>query len=333
MVVITFVVVETILFAFYPVDFMRPSNEAPDNTWLDMIHRPSTTPGLVYELAPGKEKPFYGVNISTNSFGMRGQEPIIPDDESVCNLVAIGDSFTFGLRVAINNTYAKVLEHLLTNDSPEKTTQVLNLGVAGYSTKDEVSVIKQKAMEWNPDLIILGYVLNDPETDPIQPLHSHYHEPKWWQYTNITRLLALSIKRFEIKHYGNGDYLRYLHAPDGDKWQSVLQAFTGIQGISEKHDVPVLLVVFPMLASGIWSNYPFRDLHSQVTDAGSKSGFYTVDLYDTFSTYPPKELMVAANDPHPNALAHALAANAIFQAIKRFSLPICENQETSKSLR
>ena len=59
--------------------------------------------------------------------------------------------------------------------------EVLNFGVVGYSTRDEAIALKQKTIPFHPQGVIIGYVLNDPETDPRPSLH------KWTTFAAIPR--------------------------------------------------------------------------------------------------------------------------------------------------
>ena len=43
--------------------------------------------------------------VTTNSFGMRDTEPAPPDAASIRNILALGDSFTFGFGVEAHETY------------------------------------------------------------------------------------------------------------------------------------------------------------------------------------------------------------------------------------
>ena len=160
--------------------------------------------------------------------------------------------------------------------------------MVGYNTRDEALVLEHKGRPWNPSLIMVGYVLNDPETDPIQAASSLLHGTALVAASEpVLRLLAASWNKWEIQTLGDGDYTRYLHARSADKWASVLEAFSDIRRVANEFDAPVILVVFPLIKTHGWSDYPYRDLHSQVVDAGESMGFHTLDLYDVFSRYEP----------------------------------------------
>jgi hypothetical protein len=65
------------------------------------------------------------------------------------------------------------------------TFEVLNMGVGGYSTADEALILEYKAMPLRPRLVLVQYFLNDPDTDPAQPLPAFFHETRWWQHSHL----------------------------------------------------------------------------------------------------------------------------------------------------
>lgn len=323
-VIITLISTELFLSTFHPIDYMKPPGPIPNDTWHELLHRRSHIPGLSYELVPNKEKYSHGTMIRTNSYGMRDQEPFPLSDTSVCNIIVVGDSFTFGFGVSEQDTYPNILEELLGNDTTGGNIQVLNLGVGGYSIRDETIVIKYKGLKWKPKLIVIGYVLNDPEINPFQPLHNYYQKPHWWQYLNILRLIAKTKKKCDINRIGHGDYIRYLHAQNYKIWKSVLKAFNEIKSLTQKQNIPVILVIFPWTLPIPWKYYPFHDLHSQLTEAGRRNGFYVINLLETFTKYSPSDLMVSRADNHPTKFGHKLVAQVIYKTIMDNSLKICQ---------
>ena len=92
-----------------------------------------------------------------------------------------------------------MLERLLNGGAAGGPFEVLDLGVGGYSTRDEALTLESEGMRWNPKLIVIGYVLNDPESEPIQPLQSYFQEPSWWQHSALLRMLARCKNVLDIR--------------------------------------------------------------------------------------------------------------------------------------
>jgi len=97
-----------------------------------------------------------------NSRGWRGPEvePTFAEDEF--RIVALGDSCTFGKGVVEEHTWPRQLESLLRAEmEPERHPLVFNLGVNGYSMWQYERVLEQAAPALRPDLVIIGYNVND----------------------------------------------------------------------------------------------------------------------------------------------------------------------------
>ncbi len=312
---LTLVLCESALRAIHAV---RHWGEKPPST---SLHQSSSIPGLVYEMAPNREVVVEGIPMKTNQYGMRDTEPASEKAQSQCRIAVLGDSFTFGLGVLGEESYPKVLEERL-RMSPELAgcqVEVLNFGVIGYSSYDEDLMLKYRVVKFSPHVVILGYVLNDPEIDPVQPLHAHFVADSWWKPFRILKLVAQVKASWEQKHLGGGDYYVYLHDRRVRKWQSVVDAFADIRDVASRRDIRVLVVIFPMVEppfKGLpWEDYPYKAIHQQVKDLALRNGFRVLDLYDAFSHYPSQALVFPGPDNHPNPLGHEVTARAIEAAL------------------
>lgn len=320
-VLVVLIIAELYFYFFNPISYLKPPKPVSKQKMSELFVRQSSIPGLDYELAPNKDSKAFSIFIRTNSYGMRDDEPIISDSDPARRIVVIGDSFTFGYNVSGEDTYPNVLEEILNEQNGSTQFEVLNLGLAGYTTRQEAIVLKHKGLKWDPELIIIGYVLNDPEIDPLQPLPAFFNETKWWQHVNIFRLIAKFKQIYYVKTLGGGDYYIYLHN-DERKWQSVVSGFESISNTAREKNIPVLLIIFPIIENeglrkkeDFWENYKYKDLHKKVENLASENGFYVIDLYDYYSKYPPQDLVSTPTDNHPNELGHRVAGEVILEWI------------------
>ena len=101
----------------------------------------------------------HDIPLSTNGRGFR-DDPIGPKDADTLRILALGDSFGFGHNVAAADSYPEQMERLLGEQG--RRLEVLNLGVPGYNTRQELEQLRLHA-DLTPDLVILGcYLGNDP---------------------------------------------------------------------------------------------------------------------------------------------------------------------------
>lgn len=303
---------ELLLRLFYPVDYRQPPQQLTPDAWRRSIHRAGSVPGLLYELAPDVRQESHGALVVTNHYGMRDDDPIEPRPNRLVRIVAIGDSYTFGFRVANDETWPNVLERLLNeNAGPGMRFEVLNMGVGGYSTRDEALVLKYKALGWKPDLVIIGYVTNDPEIEPVQPLQSYFMKPAWWQHSHLIRLMAKTTRLFNIARFGGGNFALYFHREGRAPWASVLEAFKDISATSEQAGVPVLLAIFPDPLTNTPVDKEVAKVYQQVANAARARKLNPLILAPVFKANNDASLRVGSWDDHPNAKGHRVAAEAI----------------------
>ncbi|MDD5089860.1 MAG: SGNH/GDSL hydrolase family protein [Candidatus Wallbacteria bacterium] len=106
---------------------------------------------LRFDLLPGA-KLFW---CSINDHGFRGH----PVRENLRKIAFIGDSVVFGVGLNDEETLPYRLQEYFA--SSEEIFQVLNFGVPGYNTEQASLFLERQLEKLTPDMIILGYTLND----------------------------------------------------------------------------------------------------------------------------------------------------------------------------
>lgn len=140
---------------------------------MKQIHQ--TSPTLAWELIPqssgvGKLGELYQIN----SAGFRDLEHPLKKKLGVPRIMVIGDSFTFGMGVNLDDTYPKQLEHFL--NRADMPCEVINCGVIGYNMWQHYEMLDRKVLHYRPDLIILG-VFEDDIGASVRP----YKDPEDWK--------------------------------------------------------------------------------------------------------------------------------------------------------
>lgn len=127
--------------------------------WRALFVRPSANPMLVYEPTPGARGVGWKCDIEINSHGFRDREYALAKPAGVQRVVALGDSITFGNMLPVASTWPEVVERLLGLIRVE--AEVLNLGVGGYDTLEEVVFLEQVGLAFDPDVVVVGFCVND----------------------------------------------------------------------------------------------------------------------------------------------------------------------------
>jgi hypothetical protein len=128
---------------------------------LRSIVQPHPRDDIIYTLRPNLSVRFQGVDVRTNSKGMRYKEVEVSKPKETLRIALMGDSFTFGWGVREEESFASLLEALLSKTIVGKKIEVLNFGIPGYSTFQEVALYKELASKFSPDLALFFVVDND----------------------------------------------------------------------------------------------------------------------------------------------------------------------------
>lgn len=116
----------------------------------------------------------FGAPMSVDAQGFRPNGPE-PRRAGGPRIVALGDSFTFGLGVRDEQTWPAKLERFLgTRDAAGVT--VLNAGRISYDAFQELNLLKERLLEMEPAIVIHGLYWNDymndspPDPDETPPV-------------------------------------------------------------------------------------------------------------------------------------------------------------------
>jgi len=109
----------------------------------------------------------------TNSIGLRDYEYGEKQDNTF-RILVLGDSFTFGAGVELEDTYVKQLETILRSKNSSKEYEVINAGVMGYGTDQEFYYLKEWITKLKPDLVIVGFYVGNDLEDVMIGASNHY---------------------------------------------------------------------------------------------------------------------------------------------------------------
>ena len=97
-----------------------------------------------------------------NSLGLRNRE-VEQKKSGSYRILFLGDSLVWSGETSSGKLYTEVLEQRLNARSPKGTPsfEVINAGIPGYTTYQELEFLKIYGLDMEPDLVILGFVFND----------------------------------------------------------------------------------------------------------------------------------------------------------------------------
>lgn len=105
--------------------------------------------------------PEYDVDIAINAAGQRDRDYETQRQPDSWRLLAIGDSYVEGWGVPLEATVAKRLEDMLQQRRPDITVEVINMGVSGYGTDQELLYFEREGRLYQPDDVLVFFYAND----------------------------------------------------------------------------------------------------------------------------------------------------------------------------
>ncbi len=114
--------------------------------------------------------------IEINSDGLRGPEVPLAHPPGTLRIALLGDSFIEAFQVPFEKTVGEVLGRELSTlrGTP---VEVVNFGVGGYGTTQELLTLKQQVWKYSPDLVVLGFTVGNDVTDNYRPLDPGAYRP------------------------------------------------------------------------------------------------------------------------------------------------------------
>ena len=256
-----------------------------------------------------------------NAKGYRDLDRTVVKPPEVRRVVSLGDSFAWGASVEFEDAYPQRLERGLRRRRREPW-QVVNLALPGMNTVDEAAQLETEGMAYGPDVVLLGFVLNDSEDATAAEARraADWAEPREKPRGLLdrsalfrmvgTRLWATAENRRRISGY------KSMYADDAPGWIAARAALRHMGGLARERGVPFVVVIFPLFGNPLDERYPFAEIHAKVAPAAAEAGAKVVDLLPAYRGLRWELLVVdGVNDEHPNEIAHRIAANVILHAL------------------
>lgn len=281
-----------------------------------LIHRKSEDPLLIYELTPGSAVSKQGIYYKINQAGFRDDEfadPVAnPKQADEYRIVVLGDSVAWGWGVDMTQAWPQVLERSLVNAIPGKRVTVYNLAVNGYSTPQEVRVMEKVGRRYQPDLVILNYVLNDPEVEDgglswyfeaTNRIEILFKGKLLWSL--LVAIVKTELGLTEPPNNNAMDHFFLIH--QSDLFKNVERSFVDLAKISPS--VPVLVIVTPVFQFSSEQPYPWLAIHQQIEKLATTQKFGFLDTRLLLTKFNSAD--VSFDPIHPNIKGHEIIAAAV----------------------
>lgn len=290
------------------------------------------------------------VDYKINSKGFRDKEFLTEKPENVVRIAVLGDSITFGFEVPLERTYPKVLENML-NQNRNRQVEVLNFGVGGYNTYNELELLQETVIKYKPDIVILGFCMNDianpyadftPHTveslgnlpldaipNPvtmIKPVQTKGLLKELLKYSHALQhiqKLATSIK--SKKNNSNNpnsinlaykDALESFAKTDSIERKWLLNKLLKMKKVCEDNGAKFFVTIFPLYYQ-LDNRYAFSESRILIREFCQNNSIPNVDLHKIFQDYSiDTKKEIYSDVVHPNEIGHQLTSQAILEELK-----------------
>jgi len=294
---------------------MAPSVRRP-------FYQRSKNPFIRYELIPNAESG----SVKINSAGLRGPEITIEKPQDTYRILMLGDSELFSILLPEKDSLSRQLEKLLNEKSNGLKFEVLNTGVEGYNTYQEFEVLKDKGFMHHPDLVVLNYVLNDPE-----PGEYYFGDNFFSRNSALYRYIIYRVKkglirreRKRLKIKTEPDHFNYLHS--GVSFVHLKDTILEMAAMLEERRIKLVVNIFPassLAVKDFKENYPYGHLHQMIKDITDKNIIW-VDAIEEFNRLgmTPQEVSInyQYNESHKNAKALGVMAELLYRVFRENKL-------------
>ena len=140
---------------------------------------PRTFPSLAAYLAsqPTQVVPHRNwFNYWNNALGLNDEEFEVPKPPGRFRILALGDSFTFGL-VPYPHTVMTLLEARLRAACPGRDLDVLNFGIGGAGVRDYRAIVTLGLATYDPDLVLVNFYAGNDGPDLYREVHERSRGP------------------------------------------------------------------------------------------------------------------------------------------------------------
>lgn len=236
-------------------------------------------------------------------------------------VLAIGDSFTYGLKLRRENAWPDQTERKL-REAGYDSVEVLNAGRPGFNTEREFEFFRKYTRSLEPDLVILCFLINDAtklcsncgavrlkrELDEFRDgairFFGFYTFNHLWHAWLRHRLTQATIR----------DYTEP-YETDSPEYRRCKRALLDFRKAAEEDGFQLIVLIYPMLYD-LDEDYMFQEIHDRICAFLAEHRIPCYDLTPVFIGHSAEQLWISPDDSHPNAFANGLAAERIAKIVE-----------------
>jgi hypothetical protein len=266
-----------------------------------------TDNNFIVELVPSTSIYFHGEKLTINRWGMRDRDYERTPAPNTYRIALTGPSFVMGYGVGDDEGFEPLLEDRLNSESAGSLAakyEILNFAVPGYSAIQDLMVLEQKALPFQPNAFFFMAHQREEEA-VVKYLADRISVGADLPYPELIEL----ARRAGAEPGATKSETERLLRPVGPEILS--WTYRHIVEVSRAHGILPVWIFMPTLED------PLReDEVTQLTQVAEESGFIVLDLSHAYDNQDLESLVVAYWDKHPNAKGHMLIAEDFYRKLR-----------------
>ena len=262
-------------------------------------------------------------HVRINSLGLRGPEVPYEKPPGERRVLFLGDSITFGYGLEEEDCFVWQFAQSLANDPSNQDVSVVNCSVIGYSPWQELDILQEEGLNYDPDYIILTFCLND--------VLQKYELTRYGGSTIGDAPPTLTFELFglyriarSLVHWHREDQppspqrdtsaIHLIHDPDAPDilaaWEQTLANMARIVKVAREAEVPIAIVCFPYFTQIDETQAPTPSPQQTLTTFANGMEVPVLDLLPAYRQHA-RTMELSGIDMLPDAIHPAADANQV----------------------
>lgn len=280
------------------------------------------------------ETPQFHTSVRINEKGLRDRSHSYSRQNSSQRILVLGDSFAWGYGVEESDRFSQQLEKSM-------DLEVINAGVSGYSTDQELLWYENEGIKYDTDLVILQLAGNDVGDNTQQLVSNIYYKPQFAlengqlvltdnpvpktsprgrfiyslsQHSSLAYFLVQRYFEFGAAYRKSKDQPEHVNSPatsdvaEREDFKLTIALLDQIRKTAESRKAKFMIV-----ATDRWWNSTSGGTYKDFISMLQNNGFLVLDVESTPGFDP--EQMLIPNDGHWNQAGHKFVADRIKEFI------------------
>jgi lysophospholipase L1-like esterase len=284
------------------------------------------------------------ITFRTNSLGYRNPEI---GEKTRPRALFLGDSVTCASFLNEEDTFVRRVERLATESG--EPLETINAGMGSIGLEDEFSILMETGLGTQPDVVVLGFYLNDVANSPAVEIR---RVPTWLEWSRVAQIVARVMpsagawEDFKVdsetmsawqeqvmKDFPPGDgnprfepaaFNGLIHKSFSDwgrawsegAWERMTPVFRELKRQSEIHDFELVFLIFPVRAQ-VRAEFVYDYPQRRLADLARELDVPMLDLLPTLreAAQSSKEQLFF-DHCHHTARGHQVIAEAIHSFLR-----------------